>query len=960
MTRAELTEKVGPAMIHQALDAMDVETVQRFHLDVRGRLEAAIRPAPPSREPPAFVRVTKRGTRFFTDCHVHGKNAWCLHTAILVLYHLGDSVAPIDSTPARPKAMSREADIGFELVATFSEAGGSFSLCSRSTQRMVRKPLAYLSQHSAAVSVAPDEAALLGELAEEDGETAWVVARGDLAPVLARLEDKQVFRKPQVRWNWRRVSGSPVTVSVALNPEALFVTVQWHTQVSKQDVLIPGRPGFLIDGQSIRHCSDYVPDLQAFLPFGSGRHELSPSPEWVWPLVREKHGVSWLTPKPMVIRCLDHLELRLRPAQHRLHGVLGVVAGGLFFPLPDDLSRPRLVWCGKRSALLRISSAEAGRISNDRTKLRVPWKHGHFSLSRGDAQRLLEKTPMPESWTVDRVKADGWFGMTQLEVSARWDQEGRPIYRIGGREYDHGTLMYGLLENKSGVRLPNGQTLRFDTTSLRLHQALLDGVHALHETSAARWTVLRRIIHGDAGDSPKPVALPPQLDRMLREYQRHGVAWLLGNHHRQEPALLADDMGLGKTVQTLAYLACTQPSQPQLVVTPKSVLSNWARECDRFTPQRRVTRHHGPSRSKSSDQLQQADLLLTTYGTLRADLDLLEHVSFQTIVLDEAQAIKNPHAQTARAVRRLKSNHRVALTGTPIENTLLELWSIFEFLAPSYLGDEETVKHIHDVASVGYRAVKAKIQPFLLRRLKSQVEKDLPEKQEIVVHLPLEPQQAALYESIRRDAHQWLQTQTPSRNTFNILTKLLRLRQVCCHPGLVDEAWVNRPSSKLTFIVQRLADLAASGHHALVFSQFTQLLKLLRFELEARDLEFLYLDGATENRMDLVDRFQTGSVPVFLISLKAGGTGLNLTRAAYVFHLDPWWNPMVERQATDRTHRIGQSKRVLSYKLITEGTVEEKILALQKSKQDLAEGMFASENSFINGLSQDQLLELFT
>ena len=387
-----------------------------------------------------------------------------------------------------------------------------------------------------------------------------------------------------------------------------------------------------------------------------------------------------------------------------------------------------------------------------------------------------------------------------------------------------------------------------------------------------------------------------------------------------------------------------------------SLLWNWREECQKFCPKRKLTIHHGPRRVRDPETLGKEELIITSFGTLRRDIDWLYDIAFQVVVIDEAQAIKNHASQTSRAACELWSDHRLALTGTPIENRVSELWSIFQFLAPGYLGDESEVKTISTPGSAEYQAVKEMVGPFLKRRLKKQVEKDLPEKQEITVMLPLLDEQKALYDTVLRDSRETLQR--ADQKTMSILTKLLRLRQICCHPGLVDDVNIGLGSNKFNFLIQSLGDVMTAGHGALVFSQFTQLLQLLKFQLEENAIPFLYLDGRSKDRQSLVTRFQAGEAPVFLISLKAGGTGLNLTRASYVYHLDPWWNPMVEAQATDRSHRIGQTRKVISYKLISEATVEEKILKMQFGKKVLAEGLWEDAESPASKLDRDTLLGL--
>ncbi|MCB1052710.1 MAG: DEAD/DEAH box helicase, partial [Acidobacteria bacterium] len=501
--------------------------------------------------------------------------------------------------------------------------------------------------------------------------------------------------------------------------------------------------------------------------------------------------------------------------------------------------------------------------------------------------------------------------------------------------FDHQALFSGILPDFSGVHLGHGQVLRFDARTVALNQEILHGTRALASDPHTRARLLDKILNG----ATEPLAEIPNLPEKLRPYQREGVAWLLQRAKQLEPALLADEMGLGKTFQTLVFLLhlkeYSEPG-PQLIVLPTSLLTNWQRECEMHTPDRKITIYHGGSRQ--AEPLSTADLVLTTYGIVMRDQETLASIPWQAVILDEAQAIKNVSSQTAEAVFSLKAQYRMALTGTPLENHPGELASIFHFLAPGYCGPPDRYAKVFHPEQPAYKALKLKTAPFMLRRLKKQVATDLPDRQEISLFLPMDAEQKRLYDKIRSQA---LETNTDGKpNNMAVLTQLLRLRQVACHPGLVDEACLAQASPKLIYLTERLLELNESGQTALVFSQFTSLLKIAKNHLENHDLHCLYLDGATRDRQALVDRFQAGHGDVFLISLKAGGTGLNLTRANYVFHLDPWWNPMVEAQATDRTHRIGQTQTVFSYKLVSAESIEQKVLALQEQKRLLADDLW--------------------
>ncbi|HZI03789.1 MAG TPA: DEAD/DEAH box helicase, partial [Archangium sp.] len=412
--------------------------------------------------------------------------------------------------------------------------------------------------------------------------------------------------------------------------------------------------------------------------------------------------------------------------------------------------------------------------------------------------------------------------------------------------------------------------------------------------------------------------------------------------------------------------------KPSLVVAPTSVLANWEREAERFTPGLKTVVWHGQDRKERVEDLKGADLVLTSYALVRRDLEALSQVGFRYVILDEAQNIKNADSATAQACKSLPSDSRIALTGTPLENRLSELWSLFDFLMPGFLGSAEGFSDRFEqpiqVANDGAvrDRLRRRIQPFILRRLKTEVAKDLPPKTESVAWCEMEPGQAALYREVleesRRKVNESIEKMGFKRSRVSILAALMRLRQVCCDPRLLKmpPGTLLPASAKLERFGQLVDDLVAEGHRALVFSQFTEMLELLKGEADRRGMRYLYLDGRTKDRMGKVDEFNKGDgPPLFFISLKAGGTGLNLTAADYVIHYDPWWNPAVEDQATDRTHRIGQTRAVISYKLITRGTVEEKILSLQKRKKDLAAGVLSADGDFGKLLTESDIVDLF-
>jgi superfamily II DNA or RNA helicase len=512
--------------------------------------------------------------------------------------------------------------------------------------------------------------------------------------------------------------------------------------------------------------------------------------------------------------------------------------------------------------------------------------------------------------------------------------------------------------------------VRFAKTQLGLIDALLA---ALPEAQCdAALSAARARLPSFTGIQAHPE--PPGFNGTLRAYQREGLGWLQFLHEFEWGGCLADDMGLGKTIQLLALIVARRhagDSGPTLVVAPRSVIFNWAREAERFAPDLRVLDYTGLVRHTRREALPDCDLVLSTYGTLRRDIEFLSTVEFNYVVLDEAQAVKNPNSLSAKAARVLRARHRLVMTGTPVENDLGDLWSLFEFLNPGMLG---TARAFRDALGIRrgverdpqmLALLQRAVRPFLLRRTKDQVARELPPRSEQTIDCELGAQQRKYYNELRDHYRAALLARVEktgvARNTMHVLEALLRLRQVACHPALLDPARKAAESAKLEALLPMLAELIAEGHKTLIFSQFTSLLALLREVLDRRGWAYEYLDGATRSRAVCVDRFQSDpACPLFLISLKAGGTGLNLTAADYVFILDPWWNPAVEAQAIDRTHRIGQTKKVVAYRLIARDTVESHILELQEQKRELAAALITADNSLVRNLTRDDLALLLS
>jgi superfamily II DNA or RNA helicase len=523
----------------------------------------------------------------------------------------------------------------------------------------------------------------------------------------------------------------------------------------------------------------------------------------------------------------------------------------------------------------------------------------------------------------------------------------------------------------AGLGAAEGDHLRFRPAQA----ALLDGWLAdeAEATFDAAFERARERLRSFAGVAA--VREPRGFQGELRPYQRTGLGWL---HYLRDfgfGGCLADDMGLGKTVQVLALLEARRTERkaeklpPSLLVVPRSLVFNWLAEAARFAPRLAVLDHTGAGRARKGDPSKRdpfagSDLVITTYGTLRRDVTALRQTEFDYLILDEAQAIKNFDSQTARAARLLRGRHRLALTGTPIENHLGELWSLLEFLNPGLLGASPLLRaqsaELRDPDPETRQLLARALRPFLLRRTKEAVAPELPAKVEQTLFCELPAGQRRLYDELRnhyrRSLDDRIGSQGLGKSKILVLEALLRLRQAACHPGLLDRDRIDEPSAKLDLLLPQLQEVLAEGHKALVFSQFTSFLALLRGQLERDKVPYLYLDGQTRDRQERVERFQSdASCKLFLISLKAGGLGLNLTAADYVYLLDPWWNPAVEAQAIDRTHRIGQSRTVFACRLVARNTVEEKILELQKSKRDLADAVIQADASLLAGLSREDL-----
>lgn len=462
------------------------------------------------------------------------------------------------------------------------------------------------------------------------------------------------------------------------------------------------------------------------------------------------------------------------------------------------------------------------------------------------------------------------------------------------------------------------------------------------------------------------IPLPKDFHGELRPYQKAGYNWLNFLKEYGLGGCLADDMGLGKTVTTLAFLQKIKeekPEHPSLLVLPTSLIYNWQKEAARFTPELRVMVHYGTQRSRDSHAFQFYDLVICSYGILRSDIDFMRHFRFNYAILDESQSIKNASSANFKAVMELNTSNRLILTGTPLENSTLDLWSQMSFVNPGLLGSLTTFKRKYqnqiekDRDENRLALLSSKIKPFMLRRNKRQVAKDLPEKIESMVYSEMTEEQEKLYEETKSYLRNQLMQETGKPGML-VLQGLSKLRQIANHPAMVLPEYKGE-SGKGADVLERIKEVVSEGAKTLVFSQFVKHLEFVGAALRREGIPYLYLDGSTKNRMELVEHFQsTDKVLVFLISLKAGGVGLNLTAAENVFLLDPWWNPAIEAQAVDRAHRIGQTKTVFSYKFITQNSIEEKIVELQNTKKQLFDELILEEESFFKSLSTEDILNL--
>lgn len=614
-------------------------------------------------------------------------------------------------------------------------------------------------------------------------------------------------------------------------------------------------------------------------------------------------------------------------------------------------------------------------------------------LNRDWSVTLEERLQRSTAQNLERVEPQ-----FRISSGVQWFDLGVVFESSTGETFAPAEVQRLLLSGQSYTRLKNGKFAVIDTGAVEeLQEVLLDcspqqhaGGYRIPNTQAGYleatlknqkgWRVeasaaWRERAAKQSGETRLDCPPLGNLADVLRPYQKNGVAWLRFLRENGFGGILADEMGLGKTLQTLAFFRWLRQQTPgllpMLIVCPTSLVFNWVAEAARFTPELKVLALHGPQRHADFERITDSDLVVTSYALIRRDSEHYQGIEFDTVVLDEAQHIKNRQTQNAQSVKTIRAQHRIVLTGTPLENSVQDLWSILDFLMPGYLGSSKDFRERYELPILRDKNAEAqtrlarRLRPFLLRRLKKDVAADLPAKLEQVAYCELTADQRSVYQQLieasRQEVLAAVGEQGEARSRMVMLNALLRLRQVCCDLRLLKLDGIDpaNASAKVDLFVELLEEVIDGGHRLLVFSQFVTMLTLLKDKLAAEQIEFCYLDGSTTDRGAVVQRFQADrSIPVFLISLKAGGVGLNLTGADTVIHFDPWWNPAVEDQATDRAHRIGQTNVVTSYKLIARDTVEEKILALQNRKREIIKATLEGEEEFAAALTWEELQEL--
>ncbi|WP_238807855.1 DEAD/DEAH box helicase [Emticicia aquatica] len=620
-------------------------------------------------------------------------------------------------------------------------------------------------------------------------------------------------------------------------------------------------------------------------------------------------------------------------------------------------------------------------------------KRPAFSWLQLNAKTLSENNFEVKQVENSQTQKQYFLGYSSIEVHIEEKNDWFDIkakVRFGDFEIPFLRLRSLIMANKREFTLPNGQIavipeewftryselfsyvdkLDEDVTILKKHHLVL--VQDLTDEGLAFSVITRKLERLRNFEKIDQYDIPKALNANLRPYQKAGYDWLRFLAEYKLGGCLADDMGLGKTIQTLAFLQSQKElglaEHPTLLVMPTSLIYNWLKEIEKFTPSLKAFIYTGTNREKNTEQFGNYDLILTSYGILRIDIDFIKDYRFNYVILDESQSIKNPSSHISKAVMQLNSASRLILTGTPLENSTMDLWTQMTFINPGLLGTQSYFKNEYQIPIEKHQDEKQNkrlyslIKPFMLRRHKSQVATELPPKVESIHYCDMTEEQEKCYEEAksyyRNIILEQIEEKGFGKSQMAVLQGLTKLRQLANHPLMIDHEYEG-DSGKNEEVLQKLETVVEEGHKVLVFSQFVKHLDIFRHYLDKNNMPYCYLDGSTSNRQEQVDIFQNdASIKIFLISLKAGGLGLNLTAAEYVFLLDPWWNPAIEAQAIDRAHRIGQQNTVFTYKFITRNSVEEKILTLQRNKRKLFDNLITTEENFVKSLSKEDILSL--
>ena len=899
-------------------------------------------------------------------------------------------------------------------------AKGKCMICFEAEWNGRRQPLNTLSPGKA-FHFAKEDRAVIGQAeALAGGETPAMLMLGaeaviELLPTLAGHPRMTLGKTRAVT-----VKHEPWRLSVLARLESSGEIVLTLKPVSQTPALIVGKKIWVYRNEEFRPCG--LPSSCLEVLRGPVRFNRSQIPQFLsqeWPQlqagcdVEANFTLDAFTLEPQAPRFLlaltgglAQLQAQLQCAYGARIMTVGVTSKDESHWLPDPANPTRY-----STRDLGAELAALGRLL--RSGFAGPDGQGRLQLSgqNGVLNFFAREFPKLErEWTVtleERLERSTRQNLERIEPrfevtssGVQWFDLAVSFSSASGERFSAAEIQRLVLSGQSHVRLKNGRTAVIDTGAVEeLREVLLDcspDQHAQgYRINSAQAGFVESTLRQQPGwqiqapsawrdraakqSGETKMSCPPlgPLESVLRPYQKEGVAWLHFLRENGFGGILADEMGLGKTLQTLAYLATInrEPGRPTLVVCPTSLVFNWLAEAAKFTPQLKTLRLHGADRHALFDKIAESDLVVTSYALVRRDAEKYRGIEFDTVVLDEAQHIKNRQTQNAQAVKAIRSRHRLVLTGTPLENSVLDLWSIFDFLMPGYLGAARDFKERYEIPITREKNVESqarlgrRLRPFILRRMKRDVAKDLPEKLEQVAYCELTDDQRTVYRQImemsRKEVLDAVGARGVAKSRMVVLNALLRLRQICCDLRLLKLEEQGKPvtdeaSGKLEMFGELLDEALDGGHRVLVFSQFVSMLTLLKEKLTKDGVEFCYLDGSTSNRADVVSRFQTtGTIPVFLISLKAGGVGLNLTGADTVIHFDPWWNPAVEDQATDRAHRIGQTRVVTSYKLIARDTVEEKILILQNRKREIIKSTLEGGEGLTEALSWEEIQELF-